>query len=100
MLAVNGNPLVPTHDPYAAFEGLAGATVLLTVNGTPTMDGAREIAVETLTNESRLRALEWIERNRTRVEEASDGCIGYIYVPKTGIAGQTELVRQFNHQHT
>jgi len=99
VLAVNGNPLDPTRDPYAAFEGLAGATVLLTVNDTPTMEGAREVAVETLSFEAPLRRREWIERNRRRVDEASDGRIGYIYVPNTAVPGQTELVRQFNHQH-
>ncbi len=99
ILAVNGNPLDPSKDPYAAFEGLAAETVLLMVNDEPTMDGAREILVETLASEVRLRNLEWIEQNRQYALEASDGRIGYIYVPNTGSNGQTELVRQFNYQH-
>ena len=45
-----------------------------------------------------LRNLEWIESKRKRVEEATDGKIGYIYVPSTGIDGQDELVRQFSAQ--
>lgn len=43
------------------------------------------IIVKTLPDETRLRNLEWIESNRKRVEEATDGKIGYIYVPSTGI---------------
>ena len=54
--------------------------------------------VKTLDAEDRLRHLEWIEANRKRVDEASSGRIGYIYVPSTGIDGQTELVRQFMAQ--
>jgi tricorn protease len=54
--------------------------------------------VETLREETRLRHLAWIEANRRRVEEASNGRVGYIYVPSTGIDGQTELVRQFAAQ--
>jgi tricorn protease len=98
ILAVNGVPIDTKKDPHAAFEGLADQTVALTVNSGPSMDGAREVLVETLTSESRLRNREWIENNRQRVLEASDGTIGYIYVPDTSINGQTELVRQLNSQ--
>ena len=92
-------PLDPARDPHAAFEGLAGETVLLTVNDRPTTDGAREVVVTTLRSEATLRMRDWIERNRLRVDEASGGRIGYVYVPNTAVPGQTELVRQFNHQH-
>ena len=62
------------------------------------MTGAKTAIVQTLTDEYRLRHLAWIEQNRKRVEEASDGEIGYIYVPSTGVDGQNELMRQFNAQ--
>ncbi|MDH5386752.1 MAG: S41 family peptidase, partial [Candidatus Aminicenantes bacterium] len=64
----------------------------------PTSEGAREVIVETLRNESRLRNLEWIESSRRRVEEASNGRVGYIYMPDTSINGQTELIRQYYAQ--
>jgi tricorn protease len=100
ILAVNGTPLDTGNSPYAAFEGLAGETVVLHVNDRPTMEGARTIVVETLSSESQLRHREWIERNRRRVEEASGGQVGYIYVVNTAVTGQTELVRQLNSQMT
>lgn len=100
ILAVNGVPIDVTKDPFAAFEGLADKTVDLTVNNKPTFDGAWSVVVKTLTDETRLRNLEWIESNRKRVDEATNGKIGYIYVPSTGIDGQTELVRQFYAQFT
>ena len=100
VLAVNGVRLDPDSDPWAAFDGLAGETVVLTVNDRPTVEGSREIVVETLASEARLRNLDWIESNRRRVEEASDGRIGYVFVPDTGINGQNELVRQFYAQAT
>ncbi len=98
VLAVNGVPIDTSKDPWAAFDGLAGATVELTVNDRPGMQGARKVLVETLESETRLRHLAWIEANRKRVDEASGGRIGYIYVRSTGIDGQTELVRQFAAQ--
>ncbi|MGI9175374.1 MAG: S41 family peptidase, partial [Rhodothermales bacterium] len=98
VLAVNGEPLDTSRDPWAAFQGLAGKTVALTVNDAPTTEGAREVLVELLPNDTRLRHLAWIEANRRRVEEASGGRVGYVYVRSTGRDGQAEFVRQFNAQ--
>jgi tricorn protease len=95
---VNGIPLDPTQEPWAAFQGLNGKTVQLTVNRTPSMDGATNLFVTTIENELRLRNLAWIEVNRARVAAASDGQIGYIYVPNTARDGQSELVRQYQGQ--
>jgi tricorn protease len=97
VLAVNGTPIDTSKDPWAAFDGLEGKTVELTVNGEPTMDGARTVLVETLSgrDEVRLQYLDWVNSMRERVDDASDGRIGYVYVPNTAGQGQTELVRQF-----
>jgi tricorn protease len=101
ILAVNRRPLEAGSDPWSAFAGLEKRTVLLTVNGSPIMDGAREVLVETMSweEEANLRHLAWVEANRRRVEEASQGRIGYIYMPNTGAAGQNNLMRQFKAQH-
>lgn len=98
ILAVNNVPLTIEVDPWAKFQGLAGKTVELTVNDKPDFNGAWKIVTETLKDETRLRNLAWIESNRQRVEEATDGRIGYIYVPSTGTDGQNELVRMFYAQ--
>jgi tricorn protease len=98
LLAVNGLPLDPDLEPYAAFQGLADKPVFLTVNSQPKKEGAREVLVQTLGSEARLRHLAWIEKNRKRVEDATGGSVGYVYVPDTGRHGQSELVRQFRAQ--
>lgn len=98
ILAVNGVKLDVSKSPYAYFQGLAGKAVELTVNSKPTFDGAKSVVVKTLGNEVRLRHLAWIEKNRKRVDEATNGKVGYIYVRSTGIDGQTELVRQYYAQ--
>jgi tricorn protease len=98
LLAVNHTPLDVKQDPWAAFQGLAKKTVVLTVNSRPTLEGARDVVVDTLDSEARLRNLAWIEDKRRRVEEATKGRVGYVYVPDTGVGGQTELVRQFQGQ--
>ena len=98
ILAVNGVPIDVAKAPWAAFAGLDNKTVQLTVHSKPTIEGARQVLVQTITDETRLRHLAWIESNRKRVEEATNGRVGYIYVPSTGTDGQTELQRQFAAQ--
>jgi tricorn protease len=101
ILAVNGIPLDVAQDPWAPFVGLAGKTVTLTVS--PEADrtaDAREVVVETLDErgETGLRYRTWVEDNRRLVAERTDGRVGYIHVPNTGVGGQNELFRQFYGQ--
>jgi tricorn protease len=100
ILAVNGKTIDTNIDPYAALDGMSGTTVILKVNSQPNLQGAKDILIQTLTagQERRLRNLEWIENNRKKVEELSNGKLGYMYMPNTGGNGQTELLRQFYAQ--
>jgi tricorn protease len=96
LLAVNGVPVDGSKDPWAAFQGLAGRTVSLTVGENPAMDDkVREVVVKPMGGEDGLRYRDWIEANRRYVSERSGGKVGYIYVPNTGLDGQSDLVRQF-----
>ncbi len=98
ILAVNGIPLTTAQEPYAVFQGLADKTIEVTYNTTPSWTGAKTAVLKTMRDEYRLHNLAWIENMRKRVEEATNGEVGYVYVPSTGIDGQTELMRQFNSQ--
>ena len=98
ILAVNGVPLTTRTDPYAAFGNLAGKPVELTYSSNASFNGAHTVVVQTLAAENRLRNLAWIEEKRRRVEEATNGQVGYIYVRSTGVDGQNELIRQFTGQ--
>lgn len=99
LLAVNHAPVDPQKDPWAAFLGLAGKTVTITVHDKPAMDdSARHVIIKLLDSERELRYRDWVERNRAYVEAKTDGAVGYIYVPNTGTDGQNELFRQFYGQ--
>jgi len=98
ILAVNGMPITTDKEPYAFFQAMAGRTVELTYNSSASFTGAKTAIVQTMGSEYQLRYLAWVEANRKRVDEATNGEAGYIYVPSTGIDGQEELTRQFNAQ--
>jgi tricorn protease len=96
VLAVNGMPIDTSKDPWAAFKGLAGRTISLTVGPNPAFDDkVREVVVKPMGSEDNLRYRDWIEANRRYVSEKSGGKVGYVYVPNTGIDGQSDMVRQF-----
>ncbi len=99
LLAVNGVPVDTDKDPWAAFIGTAGQEITITVSESPVLDeSAREVVVKPMGSEASLRYRAWVEANRQYVEYRSDGRIGYIHVPDTGVNGQNELVRQFYGQ--
>jgi tricorn protease len=98
ILSVNGVPLSTKVDPWAAFQGLGGKTVVLTVNGTSSAAGARQAVVTCLSDETELRFRAWMEERRQMVDKATGGRIGYIYVQSTGVDAQNELMRQFMGQ--
>ncbi len=98
LFSVNGVPVDTSKAPWAAFEGLSGATVTLTVGAEPDPEKAANVVVKLLGSEFGLRYRHWVESNRKCVDEKSGGRVGYIYVPDTGNRGQRDLFRQFYGQ--
>lgn len=100
VLAVNGIPMDTSQDPWAAFVGMADRAIAITVSDRPSLDspGAKEVLVKPIGSDTALRYRAWIERNREYVERTSEGKVGYVHVPDTGVNGQNELFRQFYGQ--
>ena len=73
LLAVNGREVRATDNVYSFFEATAGKSVLLRVGPNPDGSGAREVTVVPVPSEARLRNLAWIEGNRRKVDEATNG---------------------------
>lgn len=98
--AVNNVDLQTGLDPYAAFDGQAGKTVVLLISSSGKRAEAKNVVVKCLTaaEEYTLRNLEWIESNRRQVEKLSGGKLGYVYMSNTSGQGQSELVRMFYGQ--
>lgn len=95
LLAVDGAQLDTHRDPWAAFVGLAGKPVTLTVSSKPVIDSSarHEIVQPEFYEEERHRG--WVEANRAYVNEKSSGRIGYIYLKMTSEYGIRDFTRQF-----
>src|SRR5215470_2152004 len=95
ILEVNGRPLAPPANFYAAFEGTAGHQTLLRVNNSPSLEGSRLITVVPVPSDQGLRTRAWIEANRRRVDELSGGRLAYVWLPNTGGAGYYSFTRYY-----
>jgi tricorn protease len=95
LLAVNGKPLRVPENPYQLFVNTVGENVTLTINSKPVEEGAREVTVKPIASELPLRELDWIESNRRKVDKATGGRVGYVYLPDMSAAGLNEFVKQY-----
>ena len=95
LLAVNGRPLRVPQDPYEFFVNTANQATTLMVNSQPTKEGSHNVVVRPISNELGLHELNWIESNRHKVEQASGGRIGYVYLPDMGESGLNAFVKQY-----
>ena len=95
LIAINGRQLKTPQTPDELLVNTANEVVTLTVNSKPSLDGARKVVVKPIGDEFSLRELNMIETNRKKVDAASGGRIGYVYLPDMGDAGLNEFVKQY-----
>jgi tricorn protease len=98
LLAVNGLEVTANDNLFEYFQNTAGRQTTLTVNDTPTMKDSREVIVEPLRSERGIRLRDWVEGNRQKVWEATDGRAAYVYMPNTAGAGYEFFTRYFFSQ--
>lgn len=97
IVSIEGRPLRSSDSIYRALENKVGRQVRLELSRSP--DGA-DSWTETISpisygGEVGLRNRAWIEGNRRRVEELSDGRVGYVWVPDTGGGGYSAFNRYY-----
>lgn len=98
LVAVDGKPTSGMATPQQALVGTAGKLVALKVNKEPKAEGAKEVLVTPIADESELRYQEWVKANREKVEKATGGRVGYLHVPDMLTTGLNEFARQFYPQ--
>jgi tricorn protease len=98
LLEVNGRPVKAPENLYAAFVGTDGRQTRIKVGARAGDPEARSYTVTPVRTEVPLRYEVWVQANRRRVEEATNGRIAYIHVPNTSIAGIQQFTRQYYPQ--
>lgn len=98
ILEVNGRSAKDLTSIYEPLIGRVGVTTALVVNDRPSEEGARTIYVKPIKEESSLAYYDWVQENIRKVNEASNGEIGYIHIPDMSVAGLDEFTKLFYSQ--
>ncbi|HMQ59699.1 MAG TPA: PDZ domain-containing protein [Flavilitoribacter sp.] len=100
LISVDGNDLTTARNPYSLFENKANKQVVLKVSRDPSGAGARQVKVVPVGNEDALRTFAWVEGNRRKVDELTNGQIAYVWLPNTAEDGYAYFNRYyFAQQH-
>jgi tricorn protease len=97
VLAIDGIELKGDDNPYRLLQHKTDP-VTLSLNASPTLEGARETAFEPLRSEASLRYLGWVLGNYEKVTEMTDGKVGYLHIPDMGAPGIAEWIKWFYPQ--
>ena len=95
VLSINGEDVTAKEDIYKFLRHAGDAPVILMLNGTPSLTGARKVTYRPVSSETNLLYFDWVERNRRRVDELSHGRIGYMHLPDMGEAGIREFIKWY-----
>jgi tricorn protease len=95
ILAIDEKSLTADMDPYQLLNGKANLQTTLLVNNKASEEGAWTIKVSPVPSEAALRQRAWVEDNRRKVAELSNGKLGYVWVPNTGGPGFVSFNRYY-----
>jgi tricorn protease len=95
LLAVDGRELLGTDEVFSFFQETAGKSVQLKVGPDPTGKDARAVTVVPIPSERALRQRAWMDENRRKVDQLSNGRLAYVYLPDTFIGGYTNFNRYY-----
>jgi len=95
--SIDGVSTTTVDNIYKLLVGKANVLTELTIN-TQAAKGGRKVVVTPTDNEYPLYHYNWVQKNLKRVEEATQGRVGYIYIPDMGPEGLNEFARYFYPQ--
>ena len=98
IVAIDGVPTNSVKDMYSLLVGKADVPTEILLNSKPQLAGARKIVISPLEEEYSLYHYNWVQDNIKKVDKASNGKIGYIYIPDMGPEGLNEFSRYFYPQ--
>ena len=96
LLALDDEQLEAPDDPFrllADRHGPLTLTVAHELNGP-----VRTITVDPIASEVEIRKLDWIARNRARVDRLSGGRVGYVFLSDFSELGSEDFLRQYYPQ--
>ncbi|MDP8241362.1 MAG: PDZ domain-containing protein [Candidatus Hatepunaea meridiana] len=99
IVAINGRSTAEVSNYLELLRDKAGEIVSVVINGSPSLEGGKEVIVKPMGSESALRYYDWVDNRRAYVEEKTDGKIGYIHLANMGGMGLSQFSADYLPQH-
>ncbi len=98
VLAVDGRNLTADMNPYKLLLHKSDRPVELTLSADAKGRKEQKIKYNPVTSERNLVYLNWVNNNRRRVDEKTQGRIGYLHIPDMGSKGIREFIKWYYGQ--
>lgn len=98
IISINGIETNSLDNIFSALIGQAGKHVELEINSSPKKEGTWKEVVIPIADESNLYYYEWIQNNIRKVDEATNGQVGYIHIRDMGATGLKDFMSHFYPQ--
>ncbi|MBR0332543.1 MAG: PD40 domain-containing protein, partial [Alistipes sp.] len=98
IVAIDGIPTSSVKNIYQLLVGKANVLTELSISSSASATGARKVVVSPIDNEYPLYHYNWVQENIRKVSEATNGKVGYIYIPDMSAEGLNEFARYFYPQ--
>ncbi len=98
ILSINKTPLNASKNIYELLEQTADREITISVNSSTSLTNAKSVLVKPVSNDYNLRYVNWVEENRKKVDQLSNGKLAYVYVPNTSGNGFASFNRYYFSQ--
>ena len=98
IIAIDRQSVKNMENMYTALVNKADVQVELTVNSSPSETGSHKTIVVPTGDEAGLYYYKWVQGNIKKVNDATNGEVGYIHIPDMGVEGLNEFVKHFYPQ--
>ncbi len=98
IIEINGKSTKGIKNIYSELVDKAEKQVTLKTNSVPDEKGAKDNVVVPIDDEHPLYYYTWVQNNIKKVNEATDGKVGYIHIPDMGVNGLNEFSKYYYPQ--
>lgn len=98
IVSINGQSVREMDNLFQSLIGKANQLVEMELSASGSPDDIRKVLVKPIDNEADLYYHEWVQQNIRKVDDASNGRIGYVHIPDMGVNGLNQFARYFYPQ--
>ncbi|MBK8129915.1 MAG: PDZ domain-containing protein [bacterium] len=98
LVAIDRKPVNSVANYLELLTNKSGKLVMVSINDKPSLDGAREFVVRTMSDEGELRYWDWVQSRMAYVKEHGGDDIAYLHLSDMSPPGMEQFMREYYPQ--